>query len=113
VVLPLLGPSTMRDALALTVDMLADPWTYVDPVHVRNAGHAVRAVDGRAGLLGASNLLEDAALDRYLFVRDFFMQHRRNKVHGDDATVAGAPDWSAEDDSGPSHARAGVTARNP
>jgi len=79
-VLPLLGPSTVRDTMALPLDIKADPWQYTDPVRVRNVGTVVRVIDQRAGLLDASTLLEDAALDRYEFTRDGFLQQRESKI---------------------------------
>lgn len=79
-VLPLLGPSTLRDTVALPVDIAADPWGKVSPKRTRYIGTALRIVDQRAGLLEAGVLLEDAALDRYAFVRDGFLQRRENKV---------------------------------
>jgi phospholipid-binding lipoprotein MlaA len=78
--LPLLGPSTVRDTAALPADFWADPWTTVDPVNVRNIGIGVRAIDQRASILEASNLFEEAALDRYEFIRDGFLQRRQSRV---------------------------------
>jgi phospholipid-binding lipoprotein MlaA len=46
----------------------------------RTGGIVLRAVDQRASVLDASNLLEDAALDRYEFIRDGYMQRRNSKV---------------------------------
>ena len=79
--LPLLGPSTGRDTAALPADITADPWQYKDPVNVRNTGTVLRVVDQRAALLDASTLLEDAALDRYEFIRDGWMQRRNSQVY--------------------------------
>lgn len=79
-VLPILGPSTVRDALATPVDFAGEPWGYVHPVSLRNTGYVVRAVDLRASVLGASNLLEEAALDRYTFVRDAYLQRRESII---------------------------------
>lgn len=84
VVLPLLGPSTMRDTVALPVDIVGDPWRYKDPTNVRNIGTFTRVVDKRAQLLDATNLLEAAALDRYEFVRDGYLQARESKVFDGD-----------------------------
>lgn len=81
VVLPLMGPSTVRDTVALPADMQADPWAYVDPARVRYVGSAVRLVDKRAAALDAFNLIEEAALDRYEFIRDAFMQRRESKIN--------------------------------
>lgn len=78
--LPLLGPSTVRDTAALPVDFKGNLWSYKEPTYVRNIGTAVRIVDTRASLLDATSLLEDAALDRYEFVRDGYLQQRESKV---------------------------------
>lgn len=100
VVLPLLGSSTLRDTVALPVDFQTDPWLYADPTAARVAGTVTRVVDQRAALLGASNLLEEAALDRYAFVRDAYLQRRQGKVYDgepprteydDDAELDAAP----------------------
>lgn len=79
--LPLLGPSTVRDTVALPADLAGDPWSHKEPVNWRNVGSAVRVVDKRATLLDASSLLEDAALDRYEFLRDGYMQRRQSQVY--------------------------------
>lgn len=75
-VLPLIGSSTVRDTAALPADFAGDPWQYNNNVSVRNTGTALRIVDERAALLGASNLVEDVALDKYAFVRDAWLQRR-------------------------------------
>ncbi|MES1264449.1 MAG: VacJ family lipoprotein [Variovorax sp.] len=80
-VLPLLGPSTVRDATALFVDVQGDPISVIGDIPVRNSLYAIRLVDLRSNLLRASRLLEDAALDRYTFTRDAFLQRRRYEVH--------------------------------
>jgi phospholipid-binding lipoprotein MlaA len=82
--LPLLGPSTLRDTAALPADLWGDPWSHKFPVGWRNTGIAVRAVDQRAVVLDASNLLEEAALDRYEFIRDGYLQRRESRVYDDD-----------------------------
>jgi phospholipid-binding lipoprotein MlaA len=84
VMLPLLGPSTLRDTAALPADLWGDPWSHKFPVGWRNTGIAVRAVDQRAVVLDASNLLEEAALDRYEFIRDGYLQRRESRVYDDD-----------------------------
>jgi phospholipid-binding lipoprotein MlaA len=81
VVLPFLGPTTLRDTLALPVDVYGDPWGYKEPVRVRIAGSVLRVVDQRSMVLDATNLIEDAALDRYEFIRDGFLQRRANNVN--------------------------------
>jgi phospholipid-binding lipoprotein MlaA len=85
IVLPLLGSSTLRDTVALPVDYAGSPWDYVYPIRLRNEGTALQFVDQRARLLDASNLLDEAALDRYEFVRDAYLQRREGKVRDEGA----------------------------
>ena len=80
-VLPLLGPSTLRDTAALPVDWAGDPIYGHAPVDERNAMSATRVVARRADLLGASRTLEEAALDRYVFLREAYLQQRRSQIH--------------------------------
>jgi len=80
IVLPLLGPSTVRDSAALPADFAGNPWTYVTPYATRYLGTTVRVIDLRAGVLDASNLIEEAALDRYEFIRDAYLQRRASKI---------------------------------
>ena len=79
-VLPILGPSSLRDALALSVDWQGDPLGQLPNESVRNAALLLRGLDTRAGLLKATSMLEEAALDRYTFARDAFLQSRRNSI---------------------------------
>ena len=81
-VLPILGPSTVRDTFALPVDWRGTSLTYVDPVSARNSLYALRAVDARANLLRASSVLDSAALDKYSFTRDVFLQVRSQQAAG-------------------------------
>lgn len=99
VVLPIMGSSTLRDVVVLPVDIEADPWHHVRPAHTRNIGSVTRAVDLRASVLDASNLIEEAALDRYEFVRDAYLQRRQSKVYDGDP-----PSSAYEFDVGPSEA---------
>lgn len=79
-VLPILGPSTVRDTLALPVDMRGDPVRHVDPISARNGLYALRVVDTRANLLRAGEVLDGAALDKYSFTRDVFLQVRSQRA---------------------------------
>jgi len=91
VVLPFVGPTTMRDAIAMPVDLETDLWSYKYPVRWRNTGSAIRLIDRRAYILDTSSLLEDAALDRYEFVRDAYLQRRESRIyHGKDAGDGGS-----------------------
>lgn len=75
-VLPILGPSTVRDAAALMVDTQGDLVTHVHDVSARNSLYVLRAVDLRASLLRAGEVLDQAALDKYSFTRDAYLQRR-------------------------------------
>ena len=92
IVLPLLGSSTVRDTAALPIDFQADPWGYKTPARWRNVGSVVRVVDQRAAVLDASDLVEAAALDRYEFVRDAYLQRREGKIREKQSDS-----WSADD----------------
>lgn len=81
-VLPLLGPSTLRDTAALPLDTWGDLAWHADPVSVRNSLYALRFVDRRASLLGASALRDAAALDPYSFTRDVYLGLRNDAAGG-------------------------------
>jgi phospholipid-binding lipoprotein MlaA len=80
-VLPLLGPSTVRDTFGRVADVYSDPVSYIDQGAYEVTAQSLRIVDLRAGLLQASRLLEGAALDKYQFVRDGYLQRRRNLIY--------------------------------
>jgi phospholipid-binding lipoprotein MlaA len=80
-VLPILGSSTVRDGIGTGLDLYVDPLGETRPVRLRNAMAVTRLVGVRADLLDASRILEEAALDKYTFQRDFFLQRRRSLVH--------------------------------
>ena len=78
---PLLGSSSVRDSVGLIFDISLDPVLQHEPVRVRNAMSILRATGKRADLLDASRILEEAALDRYVFQRDAYLQRRRSQVY--------------------------------
>ena len=80
-VLPIFGSSNLRDGVGLAADMVTDPLGEVRPIDLRNSAIATRAVQTRADLLGASRVLAEAALDRYVFQRDAYLQRRRSLVY--------------------------------
>jgi phospholipid-binding lipoprotein MlaA len=81
VFLPVLGPRTVRDAAAWGVDYAADPVRTFDPVSVRNSAAVVRFVDIRASLLPADKIIAEAAFDKYSYIRDAYLQRRRNQIY--------------------------------
>src|SRR4051812_45636216 len=80
-ILPFLGSSTLRDAAGTGVDWYVAPLQYARPIALRNSLYGVYLVNTRAELLEASNILEQAALDRYTFQRDAYLQRRRSLIY--------------------------------
>ena len=78
-VLPFLGPSSFRDGVGTMIYAYLDP-VWADHVPTRNVAFSLRTVNRRSELLDASNVLEEAALDKYSFVRDAYLQRRRGMV---------------------------------
>jgi phospholipid-binding lipoprotein MlaA len=79
-VLPLLGPSTVRDTAGLLVDSQLDVVTQTSNVRVRNSLTTLRVVNVRANLLGAGDVLDQAALDKYSFTREIYQQRRSSLI---------------------------------
>ena len=79
-VLPVYGPSTVRDAAAFSIETRADPLTNQTNLTVKDTLIILRALDLRTSLLRAGSVLEAAALDKYTFTRDIFLQRRDNLV---------------------------------
>lgn len=79
-VLPFLGPSSFRDTFGLAVDAQIDPVLNYDDVSERNGALALRIIDSRSRNLEAGNLLNEAALDPYEFLRDAYLQRRESLV---------------------------------
>ncbi len=78
VVLPLLGPSTVRDTFGKVVDVQGDLVAQTKRVPVRNSLAALRVVDTRSNFLDAGDVVDRAALDKYTFTRDVYLQRRRS-----------------------------------
>jgi len=81
VMLPLFGPSTLRDALAFPVDMQGNVTNSLADQATRNALLVTRLVDTRAGLLKTVDAIKASSLDPYSFVRDAYLQKRRNDIY--------------------------------
>lgn len=79
-VLPLLGPSTVRDASGRVVDSPLNPVRHVDDVPTRNSLFALDIIDTRARLLPATDLVDRVALDKYAFIRDAFLARRESLI---------------------------------
>jgi len=81
VVLPLFGPRNVRDTFGFVGDYFSDPVTYVEGPGARNALRGTRIVDQRAALLKTEKVLDEAAFDEYIYVRDAYLQRRLNLVY--------------------------------
>ena len=81
-VLPLLGPSNVRDTVGWFADLQTDILiNYINDIPLRNTITGVRVIDQLSKYLNSSNLLEVAAFDKYTFVRDAYIQRRRNRIY--------------------------------
>ena len=80
-VLPIFGPSNVRDALASPVDILANAEGQVSNVAVRNSMTAVQIVSQRAEFLGLGDLVDQVALDKYILMRDLHLKRRNRAAH--------------------------------
>lgn len=98
--LPLLGPSTIRDTAGLVVDSaFIDPLGYIDNVSLRNQLLLTKFVDTRAQYLPGSDLLDEAALDPYVFLRDAYLQRRHSLIQDGNVSNEKTQDGAdAEDD---------------
>lgn len=81
VVVPFFGPRTARDTVGLLLDIKADPIANINDVPSRNALLVTRIISDRATLLPADKVIEEAALDKYAYMRDGYLQRRRNLIH--------------------------------
>jgi phospholipid-binding lipoprotein MlaA len=80
-VLPLLGPSNIRDGIGLAVDNQIDPLFQLHDIRTRNKTIALKVVSVRSDTLDAEKVFEEAALDPYAFLRDAYLQRRRDQVY--------------------------------
>jgi phospholipid-binding lipoprotein MlaA len=92
-VLPLLGPSTLRDSIGLVGDAVTSPLFNLEKNRVYWGLIALNVVDTRADLLTAGKILEEAAVDPYVFLRDAYLQRRRDQIFDGNPP----PDPDAED----------------
>lgn len=93
---PVLGPSDVRDSFGLVADWYSSPTRYLVSDDVQIGLGVLKGVDTRADLLGATDVLQQAALDPYTFVRDAYLEKRRSAV--DDGQRAEGADDPFKDD---------------
>ncbi|NMM00680.1 VacJ family lipoprotein [Paraburkholderia sp. RP-4-7] len=94
-VLPLFGPSTVRDAVGSIGNYYVNPLSYIHPDGLSWALYGLNVVNTRANLLSASDVLEGAALDKYSFVRNAYLQ-RRQYLLSDGKQSQGLPNYGDE-----------------
>ena len=80
VMLPFFGPRTLRDTGGFIVDSAVSPLGYISDIPARNVSRGLKVVSERADLLSAEKALDDAALDRYSYLRDFYLNRRKSLV---------------------------------
>lgn len=98
IVLPFLGPSTLRDTVSVPADWYSDPRTYIDHTRTKNATRVTGLLDMRADLL---DLEEHITGDAYIFVRDAYLQRRNFLINnGQVEDDFGMDDDFADDDYG-------------
>lgn len=96
---PIIGPRTTRDTFGWMVDTYVDPVWHVwitDDMALRNIMVGTRYINLRATLLPADKVVDDAAFDRYTYIRDAYLQHRRNEVF-DGELPHQVPDYEPSD----------------
>ena len=80
-VIPILGPSTLRDTVGDIGDSQISMLPRIRHVRTRNQAYVTKAVNRRAQLLEQENILDDAIIDRYQFIRDAYLQRRLSRVY--------------------------------
>lgn len=81
IVLPILGPSSLRDAPSLVVDYFMHPLSLVSPNSATVALASAEAIDARADLLKTTDFRDQLALDPYIFTRESYYQWRQNRIY--------------------------------
>jgi len=93
--LPLIGPSTLRDTFTLPVDSRTNLINQIDHIRTRNQINLIELMDKRAGLFSYEEQLESAT-DEYAFIRDIWLQNRKYKIL--DGDIPMDDDFECEED---------------
>ena len=89
---PIIGPRTTRDTFGWAVDSYMDPVWNVPDVPVRNTMVGVLYIDLRANLLPTDKIVDEAAFDKYNYIRDAYLQYRMNQIDDGNAKIEGRDD---------------------
>ena len=85
IVLPFLGPSSVRDSVGVYADSQTNMISRIDHIPTRNQVYMIKVTSIRAGLLKQESVLEEAAaIDHYAFIRDAYLQRRKNLIYDGD-----------------------------
>jgi phospholipid-binding lipoprotein MlaA len=79
--IPLFGPTTVRDGAGVIVRIAVGPVGYINDVALRNSIYGVGYVDLRSQVLESGSIVDTAALDRYIFIRNAYLQRRRYLIY--------------------------------
>ena len=94
-VLPILGPSTLRDSVGLYIDGYPSPIYQLKHMRTRNQAYLVRGINRRAQLLDQEKILDEAMIDPYQFMRDAYLLHRKSQVYDGNPP---RPDYNFDDE---------------
>lgn len=98
IVLPILGPSTLRDGVGLYADSRPGKLRRIDYIRTRNQLYLAKAVNRRAQLLDQEKVLDEAALDRYEFIREAYLLRRQSLVYDGNPPRREYEDYEEEND---------------
>lgn len=101
IVLPILGPSTLRDSVGLYVDSRPSKLRRVSHMRTRNQLYITKAISRRAELLEQEKLLDEAVIDRYAFIRDAYLLRRQSLVYDGNPPRQKYDEYDEEDNSEP------------
>ena len=93
-VLPLFGPSTLRDSLGLIVDTATNPLNHQDNIRVRNSAFALEQLDRRVAAMSVESLITG---DPYIFTREAYLQQRQYLVNDGEVEESWDDDWDGWD----------------
>lgn len=97
IVLPILGPSTIRDGIGLVATYYTSVYPYIHSKPLRWSMLAVNYVDLRSDLLQAEPVLEEAVINGYSFLKTAYIQHRQFEISGESESLAESPDGESSD----------------
>jgi len=96
-VIPIWGPSSIRDATGLAADIYSYPLAYLHPVSHRNSLQGLKMVNDRANLLALTDLTKEVAIDPYAFTRDTYYQWRQNQIYDGNPPEQFPQDFNPDD----------------